>query len=35
MQKHFYPDVASLKNGFKMLFAGTNQASGNRPPARR
>jgi len=31
MQKHVYPDMTALKNGFKMLFSAKMAGAGQRP----
>ncbi|KAF2274402.1 transcription elongation factor-like protein spt6 [Westerdykella ornata] len=35
LEKNPYPDITSLKNGFKMMFAAKFPAAGGRPPFRR
>ncbi|KAF2792685.1 transcription elongation factor spt6 [Melanomma pulvis-pyrius CBS 109.77] len=32
LDKHAYPDMTALKNGFKLLFGSKNAAGGGRPP---
>lgn len=33
LNKHAYPDMTSLKNGFKLLFSSKTGVGGGRPPA--